>query len=74
MDTGAPKRRRRFTWVPDTYNGSLLLTSEQVATLRNFVAITLKDVLPFDWTDFQDGGTQTYVFQKRPTYTKVSDA
>lgn len=26
MATGAPKRRRRFTWVPDKYTTSLSLT------------------------------------------------
>lgn len=27
MGSGAPKRRRRFTYVPETYTGQLLLTS-----------------------------------------------
>jgi hypothetical protein len=29
-------------------------------------------VLPFDWKDFRSGATATYVFQKRPSYTRVS--
>lgn len=56
------------------YTGSLLLTSAQVATLRTFIATTVKDVLPFDWKDFRTGATQTYAFHSRPTYTKVKDA
>jgi hypothetical protein len=68
METGAPKRRRRFTSVPEAFNCTLVLTQAQVATLTAFVATTLQDVLPFDWKDFRDGTAATYVFQKRPGY------
>ena len=69
METGAPKRRRRFTNVPESFNCTLVLTKAQVATLQAFVATTLKDVLPFDWKDFRDNSAATYVFQKRPGYS-----
>lgn len=68
VETGAPKRRRRFTNVPDKATFTLVLTGEQCATLDTFVATTLKDVLPFDWKDFRSGASTTYVFIKRPSY------
>lgn len=68
METGAPKYRRRFTAVPQSFTCTLILTAAQMTTLDTFVAITLLDVLPFDWKDFRGGGTATYTFQKRPTY------
>lgn len=74
METGAPKTRRRFTFVPETFTGSLLLTTAQVATLKTFVATTVKDVLPFTWKHFQNGSAQNYVFTKRPTYTYLTDS
>lgn len=69
METGAPKRRRRFTAVPETLTCTLVLNRAQIAILQAFVVTTLKDVLPFDWKDFRDGSTATYVFQKRPGYS-----
>lgn len=69
VETGAPKRRRRFTAVPDKATITLVLTQSQMATLDTFVQTTLADVLPFDWKDFRDGSPATYVFTKRPTYT-----
>jgi hypothetical protein len=74
METGAPKRRRRFTAVPEAYSGTVLLTGAQTETLRTFVATTLQDVLPFDWTDWRNGSTATYVFQRRPTFSRVQGA
>lgn len=69
METGAPKRRRRFSAVPETFACTLVLTQAQVSTLKQFVQNTLADVLPFDWKDFRDGTVATYVFAKRPVYT-----
>ena len=71
VETGAPKRRRRFTYVPETLTGTLLLTGAQCATLRDFVATTLQDVLPFDWIDLRDRSAASYIFQKRPGYKQV---
>lgn len=72
VETGAPKRRRRFTAMPQTFTCSLVLTGPQCATLDAFVTTTLQDVLPFDWKDFRSGAAATYVFNKRPTYTFVA--
>lgn len=74
VETGAPKRRRRFTAVPDKFTGQLILTATQVATLNTFVVTTLKDVLPFDWKDFRTGSACSYVFSKRPVYARVPDS
>ena len=68
METGAPKRRRRFTNVPEKFTCTLVLNKAQLAALNTFVVTTLQDVLPFDWKDFRDGSAATYVFQKRPGY------
>lgn len=68
METGAPKRRRRFTAVPESFSCSLILTQDQCTALDQFVINTLADVLPFDWKHFRSGDPATYVFAKRPTY------
>ncbi len=68
METGAPKRRRRFTAVPETFSCSLLLTQAQCTALDQFVQNTLSDVLPFDWKHFRSGQPATYVFASRPKY------
>lgn len=74
METGSPKTRRRFTAVPETFTGGVLLTGAQCATLLAFAVTTLQDVLPFDWKDFRTGAAATYTFQKRPTFTRVKDS
>lgn len=72
METGAPKRRRRFTAVPEKFEASLRLTAAQTTTLKTFVEITLKDVGLFDWVDFRTGAAATYYFNKRPEYKSAS--
>ena len=37
MESGAPKRRRRFTSVPETFSTTVLLNPDQYETLRDFV-------------------------------------
>lgn len=74
METGAPKRRRRFTAVPETFTATVILDSAQMVTLDAFVVDTLQDVMPFDWLDWRTGLTATYVFQKRPTYSRIQSS
>lgn len=74
METGAPKRRRRFTAVPETFTCQLMLTQDQRTALDQFAKATLSDVLPFDWTDWRSGDPLTYVFSKRPVYALASGA
>lgn len=69
MEAGAPKRRRRVSVVPETFECSLLISKAQVAALKYFISQTLAEVLPFEWKDFRDGSPMTYVFSKRPVYT-----
>lgn len=71
METGAPKRRRRFTDVPETFNCTLKLTGAQCAILQTFKRTTLADVGNFTWLDVRSGATVTYQFVKDPTYTFV---
>ena len=72
MDAGVAKTRRRFTAVPSDVTYRLLCDRAQVQTLDDFVAITLKEVLPFAWKDFRkpDGpeNVVVYRFKKQPSY------
>lgn len=72
MDAGVAKTRRRFTAVPEVVTFTLLLSPAQVQTLQDFVAITLKDVLPFDWKELRKPNDETPVtfrFLSRPRFT-----
>lgn len=75
MDAGAAKRRRRFTAVPESVTFRLLIDPAQLQTLQEFVAITLADVLPFDWREFRKPNDLTtaaqYRFRSRPVYSYV---
>ena len=73
MDAGIAKTRRRFTSVPEDVSFVLLLDRAQVQTLQDFAAITLKDVLPFDWREFRKPDTTTvvYRFKSRPSFTPI---
>lgn len=64
VTVGPAKLRRRFTAVPETVKLVLYVTSDQLATLKDFVQEQLQDVLPFEWTDFRDGSQGTYRFAK----------
>src|SRR5690625_2806493 len=72
MSTGAPKRRRRFSSVPETFEVKVLLNSEGVSALQTFVKDTLQDVKPFIWKDFRTNQLVSYVFQNRPSYSHAS--
>jgi hypothetical protein len=73
MRAGVPKARRATTARPVNVTFQLVLTQAQVQTLDDFVAITLSDVLPFQWMDFRkpDGeeNVAVYRFIRRPHYT-----
>ena len=73
MDTGAPKYRRRMTYVPETMQATVEITGDQWTTLIDFYNTTLACVNPFDWKDFRTGGTATYMFTKRPAPTQMQD-
>lgn len=64
MEGGAIKRRRRATAIELPFACTVKLTQAQYATLEAFYYTTLKQVLPFDWTDFRTGATATYCFTK----------
>lgn len=71
MPGGPAKRRRRATYVPEVFTGSILIDGTQYATLKTFVETTLLDTAPFDWIDWRTGAVQAYAFLKRPTYSYV---
>lgn len=62
METGAPKRRRRFTAMPAKLTCSITCTGAQMATLDTFKSTTLQDTGVFDWVDVRTGATATYGF------------
>jgi hypothetical protein len=64
VSMGPAKQRRRFTAVPETVKLQMWLTSDQVTTLRSFIADDLQDALPFTWIDFRDGSQCDYRFTK----------
>ena len=72
MDAGVAKTRRRWTNPPCDVNLRIECSKAQVPTLEDFVAITLADVLPFQWIDWRkpDGpeNVAVYRFKKRPTF------
>lgn len=73
MRAGVPKARRATTARPVDVTFQLALTQAQVQTLDDFVAITLSDVLPFQWMDFRRpdhiSNVATFRFKRRPRYT-----
>lgn len=76
MAAGVAKTRRRFTAVPEDVTFQLLLDRAKLQTLLDFVSVTLKDVLPFDWREFRkpvaDQGTLvTYRFKSRPSMVPI---
>jgi hypothetical protein len=48
-----------------------MLNQAQVAILDQFVRVTLKDVLPFNWKDFRTNAPRQYRFKSRPVLAKV---
>lgn len=62
MDTGPAKQRRRFTAVPSMVTLQMHLQEAEIATLKNFVEVTLQSVLPFQWVDFPTGIAANYRF------------
>jgi hypothetical protein len=64
VTAGPAKLRRRFTAVPETTKIKLWLTSDQCATLKDFVENQVSDVLPFTWRDFRDDSQCLYRFTK----------
>lgn len=72
METGAPKYRRRMTYVPETLVATIVITGDQWDTLIAFYDTTLSCVDPFDWKDFRNDNAATYVFTKRPAPTQMA--
>jgi hypothetical protein len=68
MEMGAPKRRRRFTWVPNTVTVTLCVSAAEKAILDDFKRNTVQDVLPFDYIDPFTQSAATYVFDGDITY------
>ena len=68
MEVGQ-KRRRRATYCPDVFKGSVILDAAQAATLQTFYASTLRAILPFDWIDWRTGEPCAYAFQSAPSYS-----
>ncbi len=72
MDTGAPKKRRRFTAAVREITIPIVLTQAERVTFDTFYITTLEEgSLSFDWIDPVDGtSTISYRFVKPPSMTK----
>ncbi len=72
MDTGAPKKRKRFTAAVRTMTVPIVLTQAERVTFDTFYITTLEEgSLSFDWIDPVDGvSTISYRFLKPPKLTK----
>lgn len=71
-DSGKEKRRRRFTHVGGPFRCEMLLTEAQYWTLEEFYRVTLREVLPFTWTDWRWSSDPTglvdYEFLEPPSH------
>ena len=73
VSAGVAKTRRHYTAVAEDVAITLPLTQAQWLILEAFVITTLKDVLPFEWSDFRraigGGNVRLYRFKTRPQWT-----
>ena len=71
MDSGFARQRRRSTAVAEQVTFSMVMSAAEVQIVRDFVSITLGDVLPFLWREFRVPPGQivpaTYRFKSRPS-------
>ncbi|MEO7466717.1 MAG: hypothetical protein ABIV36_06880 [Sphingobium limneticum] len=72
MEAGAPKRRRRVTYVPERFVCTVLLSSTQVDRLDKFYKTDLGEISPFTWRDFRTNAPADYVFMAAPSYNRVA--
>jgi len=60
-ETGATKRRRRFTKQEVNLTASIIVNAAQYTTFKNFVEVTLKDrINPFDFEHPITGEAKVY--------------
>ena len=75
MDAGPPSRRNRFTATTTDLSYTMLLTGEQIGTLRAFYRDTLRNgALSFDWTDPVDGSAVSIAFKQPPQASGAAGA
>ena len=72
METGAPKYRRRVTYIPETLQATIEVDGAGWTTLITFYNTTLLCVNPFDWKDFRTGSAATYCFTKMPAPVQIA--
>ena len=70
MEVGPAKTRKRSDRSPDTFRGSLYLTTTQTDDLDDFYKSTLSwGSLSFEWTHPRLGTTGDFRFIKQPRYS-----
>lgn len=71
---GVDKVRRRFTAVAEDFTGRILVNQTQINILDDFHKLTLKEVLPFNWSDFRrpigPANVRVYRFKAQPEYSR----
>jgi len=69
VGSGPEKRRPRSTKTVDAHVTPMDLTGAELEILQAFYRDTLMGgALPFDWTDFATGETQTFRFTSPPSF------
>ncbi len=69
METGPPKRRRRFSAAYASVQVPMIVTGTELAAFETFYETTLEGgSLSFTWTDPSDGATVTYQFVGPPAW------
>lgn len=62
VTAGPAKLRRRFTAAPENLVLTGHLDETELQLLKDFVQLTLQEVLPFGWQDFRTANPATYRF------------
>jgi hypothetical protein len=72
MEVGPGKVRRRYTAMPRTIAGVVIVTRSECDILRDFFISTLDGgTKPFLWEDPRSGAPLSFRFTARPTFEPV---
>lgn len=73
FDAGFAQVRKRFSAVPTTFQGTMILDRAQYTALQTFYDVTLNaGTKTFQKHDPSIGGLATFRFRARPSYTHIT--